>query len=193
MEPERKRDDANGPASTFPVEALTRPGLPSIGKRSLETIPHAGNSAWLVYVLAGLVVLLFPIFTGADDDAGKTALRLMCALLFFLCGSLSRQLGRLESHVREVAALVDGLAAREYGPDYYAQRNAVTWLIELLDRFSDGSRTAIADSLRTVTGQDFGEDSDAWRSWWESARSTFRRDDPSDRPEDDSQSGPSAP
>ncbi len=46
-------------------------------------------------------------------------------------------------------------------------RQAIPHLIDLLQHPEWTVRLAASDALRLITGQDFGEDQEAWRSWWE--------------------------
>ena len=149
-----------------------------MGKPHLDELPGAANTRWWIYFVAGALVLLAPILFGlADGSPAVTNLRVLCAALFFLCGALSRQIGRLESHVREVASLVNGLAVRTYGANYYAERNTVTWLIDVLATCPPSLQSDVVAALQEVTGKTFGNDVEAWRLWWEAARSTFQREE----------------
>ncbi len=161
--------------------ALGTSSIPEMGKDSLVDLPGAGNSRWLLYFVAGFLIVFVPMALAWEEDGKARSLRWLCGALFFVCGTLSRQLGRLESHAREVAAIVDGLAVRSYGANYYAQRNTVTWLIEFLARIQEdaSTRSEILTALQEVTGKSFGEDVTAWRLWWDAAQSTFQREESS--------------
>jgi HEAT repeat protein len=50
-------------------------------------------------------------------------------------------------------------------------------LIDFLGRSGRGNRRfgkTVFESLRKLTGQDFGEDQTAWKTWWEGSKATFR-------------------
>ena len=52
-------------------------------------------------------------------------------------------------------------------------RSAVPALIAALRHPDEYTREAAAEALKTLTGQDFGEDSDQWRAWWEQNKATL--------------------
>ncbi len=63
------------------------------------------------------------------------------------------------------SAAVDALAA--IGP---GAKEACPDLIKLLEIEKSPPHFIVADALESITGQKFGEDAAAWRSWWESQR-----------------------
>jgi HEAT repeat protein len=69
-------------------------------------------------------------------------------------------LGHRSEYARAAAA--DALG--EFGSQAW---DAVPALIEALGDEHGGTRSSGARALRDITGQDFGEDADRWRDWWE--------------------------
>ena len=69
-------------------------------------------------------------------------------------------LGDESEYVRAAAAEALG----EFGSQ---ASGAVPDLIEALGDEHGGTRSSAARALRDITGQDFGEDADRWREWWE--------------------------
>ena len=144
-------------------------------ERRLGDLPGAAASPrWMLYFVFGVLVLLLPSLTGLDSAEMAVAMRVLCAFLFFFLGALSRQQGRLQSQVREVAELVDGLATERYGEHYQTHRESITYLLQAAQRTPEELRGRMLEALRTITAQDHGDDLDAWLDWWKQARPTFR-------------------
>jgi hypothetical protein len=74
--------------------------------------------------------------------------------------ALVRALGDEYSLVRETAAQALG----GIGPHAV---EAVPALIQALGDEGSRVRTAAAEALAAITGEDYGEDADGWRAWWE--------------------------
>jgi len=73
---------------------------------------------------------------------------------------LIQALGDESEYVRSAAADTLG----EFGSQ---ARDAVPALIQALGDEYEGTRSSAGRALRDITGQDFGEDRDRWRQWWE--------------------------
>ena len=69
-----------------------------------------------------------------------------------------------------IAALEEGdLSCRQAAAEALGalkDKRAVPSLIPALDRFSGDAHASVLTALKTITGQDFGDDADKWRVWW---------------------------
>ena len=97
-----------------------------------------------------------PRSTGTD---GETALFPRARLLSLMAGLRSRRPGIRILAARNVAKVKDPWA--------------VDTLIVTLGDTNQRVRQAAARGLTDLTGQDFGEDQQKWRDWWEDAEETF--------------------
>jgi hypothetical protein len=69
------------------------------------------------------------------------------------------------------ASLVRGDAAYSLGKVGPAALEAVPALIRLLGDEDEHVRRAAEHALKAITGQDFGQDADAWQAWWDAPQS----------------------
>ncbi|MCU0723061.1 MAG: HEAT repeat domain-containing protein [Planctomycetes bacterium] len=56
-------------------------------------------------------------------------------------------------------------------------QDSIQTLVDFLGKSGRGNRRfgkAVFESLRRLTSQDFGEDQNAWKTWWEGSKATFR-------------------
>lgn len=81
---------------------------------------------------------------------------------------------------RAVPALLQALKSQDPSVRWRAasalgeigDRSAVPGLIASLRHPDEYTREAAAEALKTISGQDFGDDSSQWRQWWEQNKAT---------------------
>ncbi|MBK9383408.1 MAG: hypothetical protein IPN34_01085 [Planctomycetes bacterium] len=147
----------------------------ALKRRLRELPPAAASPLWMAYFALGALVLLSPLLPlerGFAESPGF--LRVLSAFAFFILGSLSRRVSRLQSQAAEIADLVDGLARERYGANYYAVRAAVSALIADLPSIADATaRGHVVKALQDLTGEAHGDDPAAWSAWWLEAKASF--------------------
>jgi len=91
-------------------------------------------------------------------------------------GAAAGALGEIGPEAGVVPALIQALGDEDKNVRWHAAwalkigpeaREAVPALIQALEDEYEPLRGAAAGALRTITGQDFGEDADLWQQWWE--------------------------
>ena len=100
-----------------------------------------------------------------------TILSVVLGFQFLYIAGLTRDKHRLRKMTLET---LEALNRFLFGADYKRHREAIDILIRGL-RVPDGAaRKKSVESLERLTGESFGEDADAWESWWTQNRSRFR-------------------
>ncbi|MBN1810234.1 MAG: HEAT repeat domain-containing protein [Anaerolineae bacterium] len=115
----------------------------------------------------GVVPALAQALGDTDEDVREAAAEALEAIgpqAVEAVPALIQALKDRSSSVRCAAARALG----EIGP---GAREAVPALIQALGDESSLVRQAAAEALRAITGQDFGEDAERWRQWWEAHQS----------------------
>jgi hypothetical protein len=59
-------------------------------------------------------------------------------------------------------------------PTPAARAEAIEILLQALKTGQDRARSVASSQLRNLTGQDLGEDYQAWSEWWTANKGTFR-------------------
>lgn len=73
----------------------------------------------------------------------------------------------------KVEGMVDTINRQLYGDDYQTIRDAVSILVITMRKGGEGKAVARRE-LERLTGLSFADDGEAWATWWEKARPTFR-------------------
>ena len=144
--------------------------------------PRAGgvglaSACGLLALLLFLVGLVGPVRRWLLP--GDTLVRFLAVAVGFLAlvvGSVALDLAR--TRARLLPALEEVLQAL-WGESFRQDRQAVDILVRALESEDPTARAAALRNLERLTGQAFGEDTEAWRRWWEANRSSFRRADSS--------------
>jgi len=138
-------------------------------------------SNWSVQVLVLLgvwllVSLVAPSLTGYEGLAG--ALGGPDAVTRFFLGFLFLYFAGIVKEKNQLRQTLDGMVVmiREHleGRARDSAADAAEILIRSLGSEDADTRTKVAVRLRTLTGQDFGEDQAAWNSWFEDNKDTLR-------------------
>jgi hypothetical protein len=129
--------------------------------------------------VAGLYFVLVPTFLpgplGWNLVAGQfgevQVLAFAVGFLFLYMAVLTREKYRLRSVTLDTLEALNMLL---YGPGYRRHREAVDLLVRALRSAEGEARRTALRTLREMTGQTFGDDAEAWESWWSENRSRFR-------------------
>ena len=116
--------------------------------------PEHTGYAWLRGVLGG---------------EGAVA-RFFVGFLFLYFAGIVREKNEVRQLLRR---LVSGAKASAEGEEGQA-RTAVELLINGLGAARAETRAAALENLKRLTGQDMGDDQDAWQRWWGENRERFR-------------------
>lgn len=127
-----------------------------------------GFLAPLIMVVALLTAVL-PDVTSAIGGFRVAA----CLVIAGLALAVSLLETRLIAVKAAVDGMVDTINKQIYGEDYQTIRDAVSILVSTMKKGGEGKAVARRE-LERLSGQSFGDDGDAWASWWEKARPTFR-------------------
>ncbi len=132
-----------------------------------------GFLAPLIMVVALLTAVL-PDAVVFDVTSAVGGFRVAACLVI---AGLALAVSLLETRLIAVKAAVDGMVdtinKQIYGEDYQTIRDAVTILVSTMKKGGEGKAVARRE-LERLSGQSFGDDGQAWASWWEKARPTFR-------------------
>ena len=147
-----------------------------------EERPHRarGPSAGPLLVAFGLAFFAMALSTSfmATIEGMFGFQRLVATALGFLF-LYTAWASRGVAHLRErLLDLAEEMLKIFYGPDFRREREAVDILIRAMASDKESVRRSTREHLVRLTGQDLGEDQDAWARWWESNRSTFRAPPP---------------
>lgn len=165
------------------LEQIRSEGLPTDLDR-----PHQarGYSARPLFVMLGLAFLLaafWPAFFRYLDDTFGV-LRLVVAglgMVFLQLAIVSKDIGRVRERLLD---LVEQILKLFYGPNFRRERQAVDILVRSMGSADAGVRATSRTHLTRLTGEDKGDDPEAWTAWWDSHRATFRAVS-TERPSDD--------
>ena len=144
------------------------------------------DASFWALILVGLFLMVLP-FTGPVrralgdrlDLLGLDQLILGFALIYL--AFLLRDVRVLRQ--RNFVLMQTMLAAFRGNRVARQDHEAIDILVSALQGPDEGAREAAARQLRRLTGQDFGEDADAWSKWWSTNRERYvgpieRGDDP---------------
>jgi len=134
-------------------------------------VSNTGASLILMAFLIGLAVyfLVFPPpgFEGLDHRLAIPVVLIVGAHTIF--ESL-----RMRAHISELVGALRGIMARARAPATpEIRREAVEILLKSLRSDTASVKQTALTQLRQLTGQDHGEDPDAWDAWWGRNRDTF--------------------
>lgn len=125
-------------------------------------------------VVAALMTAVLPDAVVNDVTGAVGGFRVAACLVV---AGLALAVSMLETRILAVANTVDGMVdtinKQIYGEDYQTIRDAVTILVATMKKGGEG-RAVARRELERLSGQSFGDDGEAWASWWEKARPTFR-------------------
>ncbi len=125
-------------------------------------------------VVVAVVAAFLPeaAVSSVTDPIGgfRPAACVLVAALAFVIGLLE---GRIVALQVKVEGMVDTINRQLYGDDYEVIRNAVSILVVTVKKDGEGKAVARRE-LERLTGQAFGDDGEAWATWWEKSRPTFR-------------------
>jgi hypothetical protein len=128
-----------------------------------------------LFVATGILFLFRPAWLGWDSlvewCGGET--RVLAAgvgAAFLLIASLAWEKDQLRVRTAE---LMEGMSQLLYGKDYARQREAIEILVATLDSKDAAVRKAAHENLVRITGQNFADDANVWRAWWESHKRTW--------------------
>jgi len=129
--------------------------------------------------VAGFYFLFVPtVFPGALGWTALTSqfgegriLAFAVGFQFFYIATLTRDKYRLR---RVTLETLEALNQFVFGSDYRRQRQMVEVLIRGLGTKDASARRKAAEALAKMTGEDFGEDREAWARWWSVHKSRFR-------------------
>lgn len=164
--------------SNPPVDPPTGEAPRSADAPAADDRPHRarGPSARPVLAGFGLVFLLAAFWPAAlrviDENFG--IVRLISAALgfgFLYLVTVSREVARTRERLLD---LMEQVLKLFYGPNFRRDRQAVDILVRGMRSSDVGVQRSSLQHLRRLTGEDKGDDPDAWEEWWLSARSTFR-------------------
>lgn len=127
----------------------------------------------LVLLVIALVALFGQSLPGASwlvGKLGETALLGMCVCLLslyvlLLWGETLRLHVLMTSVLRELVAFRNQRAAEAQGRPLAQRLEAVRLLLPALASSDEQVRTKSLKNLSLLTGQDFGEDIEAWKGW----------------------------
>ena len=81
---------------------------------------------------------------------------------------------RTRTHMSQLVGALRQLPGRAGAPPTpEGKREAVEILLRSLRADQPAVRKTAADQLRRLTGEDFGEDTDAWDHWWKQNKGSF--------------------
>ena len=131
----------------------------------------------LALITMGIILLISPFLpdswvagVGGWNGVG----RIFVAFLFFYVAANVFERMRLSRAFRELVESFEAFNRGIYGNNYKEQRAAINLMIKTIATEDAGVRAKVLERLRLWTGEDFGEDRDAWMAWWEENRSGFR-------------------
>lgn len=155
--------------------------LDSIGPDGLvpdDERPHRPRrSAWRWFLVLLGAVFLFLAFSRSfhawvDRQLGLSRVfALGMAVLFFYVAFLGFDIGRLRERLLDLA---EQILRVFYGPNFRRERQAVDILVRALRSDDPGVRATSLSHLKRLTGQDLGDNAEAWDEWWQAHRATFR-------------------
>lgn len=136
-----------------------------------------GNLAVNFLVIIGvwlIVSIMVPRYTGYDwlenalGSDGAVA-RFFIGFLFLYFAGIVREKNDLRDLLKRLVG--NARAATQNEPEQ--ARTAVELLIQGLEATRPETRAAALENLKRLTGEDFGEDREAWQVWWRQNRDTF--------------------
>jgi len=137
-------------------------------------VSQAGASLVLVVILFGLAVYwAFSPPVGFQD--GVLYRFTMPFVLIVVCFSVLENL-RTRTHIAQLVGALRALmgkSGRTATPE--VTREAIDILLAAVRDGQPRARKTAAEQLRNLTGQDHGEDAEAWQRWWNANRETFQR------------------
>ena len=108
----------------------------------------------------------------ADEQFGiGRVLATASGFLFLYVAWLARGQARLRERLLD---LMEEILKLFYGPNFRRDRQAIDILVRAMDSDNADVRRSSVEHLRRLTGQEFGDDRDAWVGWWSEARARFR-------------------
>ena len=135
---------------------------------------QAGASLLLILFMIALAIYLFAVPPpGFSDNFGYRICLpfVLIATAFSVLENL-----RTRTHMAQLVGAIRGLMGKrgvEATPDVKAE--AVDILLKSLRSDDVNVRKTAAVQLRNLTGQSFGEDVDAWETWWDKNRDGFKK------------------
>jgi hypothetical protein len=106
----------------------------------------------------------------ADSIGEGRLVRFLVGFSILLGAGLVWEKNRMRRHIQE---LLDVLNRLVYGKDYAKHREAVDLLLKAAATAKPEVAGKAFDSLRQVTGRDFGDDPALWEAWWRENKRTF--------------------
>lgn len=151
---------------------------PSSREQVLEMERKLGNLAVWFLIIIGLWLVLSPVapeytgygwLRGVLGGEGAVA-RFFVGFLFLYFAGIVREKNEVRHLLRH---LVSGARSSGEGEEEQA-RTAVELLINGLGADRPETRVAALENLQRLTGQDLGDDQEAWQRWWADNRAGFR-------------------
>lgn len=128
-------------------------------------LSHSGASLLLVALMFGLAgYFVFVPPPGFDESIGH---RITIPFVLVACAYMVLENLRTRIHIAQLVGALRSLMGRTGKPPTpEVKREAIEILLKSLRSGNETAREAAARQLGKLTGQDFGEDSQAWDKWW---------------------------
>ena len=130
--------------------------------------------AEIVLLIVGLWVAFAPASWGWDavaEASGEgTVLRFFLGAALILLAGLLLEKNRRRRDIKQVLDGVRALNLVIGGGRETEHPEAVDLLIRSLSGGDDEVRRIASENLARLTGEDFGDDADAWEEWWRRTR-----------------------
>jgi len=135
-------------------------------------LSHAGASLVLVAFMFGLAgYFIFVPPPGFDESIGH---RITIPFVLIACAYMVLENLRTRVHLAQLVGALRSLMGRTgVPPTPEVKREAIGILLKSLRGGNQTAREAAARQLRKLTGQDFGEDANAWEEWWSANKAEF--------------------
>jgi hypothetical protein len=135
-------------------------------------VSNALSSLVAIVLLVGLAfyfVIVPP--PGFDASWGH---RLAIPLVLVIAASTVLECLRMRTHISQLVGALRGLMGRSGAPPTpEVKREAIEILVKSMRSANPGVRKTASVQLRNLTGQELGEDAEAWEAWWERNRDGF--------------------
>jgi hypothetical protein len=123
----------------------------------------------LMFGLAGYFVFVPPPGFG-----GSIAHRLTIPFVLVACAYMVLENLRTRIHLAQLVGALRSLMGRTGAPPTpEVKREAIEILLKSLRGGDEAARAAAARQLAKLTGQDFGDDAQAWEAWWAKSKADF--------------------